>query len=342
MQQLAFVIRRLFHCLFVLLGLSVVIFIISRVVPGDPARMAVGYRASEEVAENMREYMHLSDPWAVQYGYWLRGALRGDFGKSLVTRRSVGEDIKQFFPATLELALFAGLVMSVGGISLGTLSAHHKDKWVDNLVRIIAYLGVVTPAFVFGVIFLLTFGFWLHLLPATGRLSEGITPPAVVTGLMTVDAVLAGDLAVFGDALKHLLMPGIALALAGLAQSARLTRATMSSNLTKDYIAAERALGISERLILWRFLLKPSLTPTVSILGLDFAALMGNAFLVELIFHWPGVSRYGVNAMLNKDLNAIAAVVLVLGLVFVTVNILVDLIVGALDPRIRLAAQRGE
>lgn len=342
MQWLSFVVRRTFQSLFVLLGLSVVIFIISRVVPGDPARMAVGYRAPERVVEHMREYMHLNEPLPVQYGYWLRGALSGDFGKSLVTRRQVVQDIKQFFPATFELALFAGLVMSIGGITLGTLSAHYKDRWVDNLVRIFAYLGVVTPAFVFGVIFLLAFGFWLHWLPSTGRLSQNITPPPTVVGLMIVDTLLAGDLEAFVDALRHLLMPGTALAMAGLAQSARLTRATMSSNLAKDYIAAERALGVSERLILWRFLLKPSLIPTVSILGLDFAATIGNAFLLELIFQWPGISRYGVSAMMHKDLNAISAVVLVLGLVFVTVNIAVDLIVGALDPRIRLAAQRSE
>lgn len=342
MKMLSFVFRRTLHSLFVLLGLSIVIFIISRVVPGDPARMAVGYRAPEWVVENMREYMRLNEPLPVQYGYWLRDALRGDFGKSLVTRRLVGEDIKQFFPATFELALFAGIIMAVGGITLGTLSAHHKDRWVDNLVRIFAYMGVVTPAFVFGIIFMLVFGFWLSWLPTLGRLSQDIIPPPVVTGLMTVDTLLAGDFEAFVDALKHLLMPGVALAMAGLAQSARLTRATMSDNLVKDYIAAERALGIPERVILWRFLLKPSLIPTVSILGLDFAATIGNAFLLEVIFHWPGISRYGVSAMLHKDLNAIAAVVLALGLVFVTVNIIVDLTVGALDPRIRLAAQRSE
>lgn len=342
MQQLRFVGQRLLQSVFVLLGLSIVIFVIARVVPGDPARMAVGYRAPERVVERMREYMHLNDPLPLQYGYWLSGALRGDFGESLMTRRDVGQDIRDFFPATLELALFAGIGMAIGGIALGTLSAHYKDKWVDNIVRVLAYLGVVTPAFVFGVIFLLVFSFWLGWLPATGRLSHDLVPPPQVTGLLTVDSLLARDLEVFVDASRHLLMPAAALAMAGLAQGARITRATMSGNLQKEYIAAERALGIPERLILWRFLLKPSLIPTVSILGLDFAATMGNAFLVELIFQWPGISRYGVNAMLHKDLNAISAVVLVLGMVFVVVNIMVDLVVGALDPRIRLAAQRSE
>jgi peptide/nickel transport system permease protein len=159
---------------------------------------------------------------------------------------------------------------------------------------------------------------------------------------MTVDSLLAGNLTAFFDALWHLILPGVALAMGGLAQEARITRATMSDNLTKDYIASARSLGIPERVIMNKFLLKPSLIPTISILGLDFAGTMSNAFLVELIFIWPGMSRYGINAMLRKDLNAIAAVILILGLVFVVVNILVDIVVAQLDPRIRLAPGRGE
>jgi peptide/nickel transport system permease protein len=159
---------------------------------------------------------------------------------------------------------------------------------------------------------------------------------------MTVDSLLAGRLDAFWDAAKHLIMPALALALGSLSQEARITRSTMADNLTKDYIAAERALGIPDRVVMGRFLLKPSLIPTVSIFGLDFAASFSNAFLVELIFNWAGLSRYGMNAMLRKDLNAISAVILILGVLFITVNILVDLIVGALDPRIRLQAARSE
>jgi peptide/nickel transport system permease protein len=323
-------------------GLSVVIFIISRIMPGDPARMAVGARAPQWAVDNLREQMHLDEPLISQYYYWLRDALRGDFGISLVTRRPVAEDVKEFFPATLELALFAGVIMGAGGILLGTLSARHKDKWIDNVVRIISYLGVVTPAFVFAILFLLLFGMTLEWMPTMGRLSPDITRPPPVTGLMTVDSLLAGDLAAFFDSLWHLVLPALALAMGGLAQEARITRSTMSDNLSKDYIAAERSLGIPENVIMRSFLLKPSLIPTISILGLDFAATLGNAFLVEMIFVWPGLSRYGINAMLRKDLNAIAAVILILGVVFIIVNILVDLVVARLDPRIRLAPGRGE
>ncbi len=342
MRSLSFILNRAIHSIFVLLGLSVVIFIISRVLPGDPARMAVGARAPDWVVDNLREQMHLNDSLPVQYGYWLTDAVQGRFGISLVTRRDVAHDIREFFPATFELALYSGLIMAVLGITLGAISAWHKDKWIDNVVRVISYLGVVTPSFVFAIIFLLIFGYALNWLPTLGRLSENVPHPPVVTGLMTVDSLLAGNFTAFWDAFKHLILPALALAMGSMAQQARITRSAMSDNLTKDYIAAERALGIPERAIMSKFLLKPSLIPTVSIMGLDFAATMSNAFLVELIFNWPGMSRYGINAMLRKDLNAIAAVILMLGIVFIVVNILVDIIVAQLDPRIRLRAEGGE
>ena len=342
MSFLTFLGRRAIHSVFVLFGLSVLIFIIARIMPGDPARMAVGPRAPQWVVDNLRQQMHLDEPLHIQYFYWLRDALRGDFGISLVTRRPVANDIKEFFPATLELALFAGFINGAGGIFLGAISAWHKDKWVDNVVRVISYLGVVTPSFIFAVLFLLVFGMALEWMPTMGRLSHEIARPPTVSGLLTIDSLLAGDFGAFLDAFWHLILPGVALALGGMSQEARITRSTMADNLTKDYIAAERSLGIPESVIMRSFLLKPSLIPTVSILGLDFAATIGNAFLVELIFNWPGISRYGINAMLRKDLNAISAVILVLGVVFILTNIAVDIVVARLDPRIQLGAGRSE
>jgi peptide/nickel transport system permease protein len=342
MSFFTFLVRRIIHSIFVILGLSIVIFVISRIMPGDPARMAVGARAPQWVVDNLREQMHLDEPLYAQYYYWLRDALHGDFGISLVTRRPVADDIREFFPATFELALLAGFINGAGGIFLGTVSARHKDKWIDNVVRVISYLGVVTPSFVFAVLFLLLFGMTLNWMPTMGRLSPEVSRPPLITGLITIDALLTGNLTAFFDALWHLILPALALAMGGLAQEARITRSTMSDNLTKDYIASERSLGIPEKVIMRKFLLKPSLIPTVSILGLDFAATLSSAFLVELIFNWPGISRYGINGMLRKDLNAIAAVILILGVVFIVVNILVDLIVAQLDPRIRLAPGRGE
>jgi len=337
-----FITRRLFQSIFVLFGLSILIFTIARVLPGDPARTALGARAPQEVIDRLRAEMHLDDPITVQYTYWLTDALHGDFGDSLVTRRSVTTDIAEFLPASLELVLFAGIITAIGGVVLGTVSAQHKDTWIDNLIRILSYAGVVTPAFIFAIVFLLIFGLALDWLPSIGRLSEGIPKPPAITGMITVDALLSGQFATFWDALQHLIMPAVALSLGSLAQEARITRSTMADNLTKDYIAAERALGIPDRVVMTRFLLKPSLIPTVSIFALDFAANLANAFLVELIFNWPGLSRYGVNAMLRKDLNAITAVILILGIIFIVMNILVDLVVSALDPRIRLRTARSD
>jgi len=342
MSMLNFLVRRIVYSVFVLLGLSIVIFIIARILPGNPARMAVGERAPQWVVDRITEQMHLNDPLPVQYYYWLRDAVQGDLGLSLVTQRPVWTDIKETFPASVELVALAGLLAAVGGIGLGTLSARYKDTWVDNVVRLFSYAGVVTPSFIFAIFFVLLFGWTLKWFPIIGRLSEGVAAPPLVTGLVTVDALLAGQFGTFLDALRHLVMPAVALAMGPIAQEARITRSSMADNMSKDYIAAERALGISEGTVMGRFLLKPSLIPTVSILGLDIASTFSIAFLVELIFNWPGLARYGMDSMMHKDLNSISAVILVLGAIFVTVNIVVDIIVAQLDPRIRLSAARSE
>jgi peptide/nickel transport system permease protein len=342
MSLLNFIVRRIIYSVFVLLGLSMVIFLIARAMPGDPARMAVGARAPQWVVDRLREQMHLNQPLVVQYGYWLGDAIRGDFGLSLITQRPVTTDIREFFPASLELVLFSGVLSALGGIGLGIISARYKDTWIDNAVRLFSYAGIVTPSFVIAILAILIFGFTLNWLPIIGRVSEKVPVPQVVTGLITIDSLLAGQFKTFLDAMWHLILPSLALAMGSIAQEARITRSTMADNLGKDYIASARALGIPERVVMGRFLLKPSLIPTVSILGLDIASTFSIAFLVELIFNWPGLARYGMTAMLNKDLNAISAVILVLGAVFVTVNILVDIIVAQLDPRIRLNAARSE
>jgi peptide/nickel transport system permease protein len=337
-----FLLRRILHSIYVLLGLSIVIFIIARLMPGDPARMAVGARAPQFVVDRIREQMHLNEPIFLQYAYWLRDAVQGDFGLSLVTQRPVITDVKEFLPASLELVFVAGLMAAIGGIGLGIISARYKDTWIDNVVRLISYAGIVTPSFIFAILFVLLFGFALKWFPIIGRLSEKVATPPLVTGFVTVDALIAGRIHTFVDAVGHLVLPALALAMGSIAQEARITRSSMADNLERDYIASARALGIPERTVMGRFLLKPSLIPTVSILGLDIAATLGVAFLVELIFNWPGLARYGMTSMLHKDLNAISAVILVLGFIFVVVNIIVDITVAYLDPRIRLRSARSE
>jgi peptide/nickel transport system permease protein len=339
MTLLKQIMKRLFHALFVIIGLSILIFTIARVMPGKPARMALGSRAPQFAIDNLRKQMHLDEPLYIQYFYWARGALNGDLGESLVTRRNVAEDIKEMFPASLELAIYSGVFMGIMGVILGTISGWYNNTWVDNIVRVFSYIGVATPSFVFAIFLMLIFCYGLEIFPTIGRIGPEFEAPPVVTGMMTIDALLAGNFPLFLNSLKHLFLPALSLSMGGMAQEARITRASFTDNSKKDFIAAERACGFPERTIMFKYLLKPSLIPTISIYGLDFAATLGNAFLIELIFNWPGLSYYGMTAMLSKDLNAVTATILVFGMVFVTVNIIVDLVVEYLDPRIRLRTQ---
>jgi len=336
-----FLLKRLLLSIFVIFGLSIVIFIIARVVPGDPARMALGPRAPEEVVQRLRKEMYLDKPLPEQYFYWIRGVLSMDFGRSLVTKRAVSEDIKEYLPATVELAIFAGILMVIFGILLGTLAARYKDTWVDNLIRTMSYFGVAIPAFVAAIIFMLLFGYYWPILPVLGRLSPGISYPTRITGLLTLDSLIQGNFVAFWDSFKHLILPSVALSLAHIFQDARITRSAMVDNMRKDFLPAERGYGIPEKVIMFKYLLKPSLIPTVSMMGMEFANIFANAFLVEMIFNWPGLSRYGINAMTNKDLVVISAVFVVFGTIFVVMNIIVDITLAFLDPRVRLSTSRG-
>jgi peptide/nickel transport system permease protein len=325
----------------VIFGLTIVIFIIARVVPGDPARLALGPRAPEEVVQRLRQEMYLDKPLPEQYFYWIKGVLSGDFGISLYTKRPVLVDIQESFPATMELVIFAGILMVIFAVLLGILAARYKDTWVDNLIRILSYFGVAIPSFVAAIIFMLLFGNYWPILPVLGRLSPGVSPPMRITGLFTLDSLIEGNFVTFWDAFKHLILPSVALSLGPLFQEARIVRSSMVENMHKEFLEAERGYGIPDRVIMFKYLFKPSLIPMVSVMGLDLAALFSAAFLVEMIFDWPGISRYGTLVMLNKDLNGISAVTIVLGTIFVIVNIIVDVIVALLDPRIRLGTNRG-
>jgi peptide/nickel transport system permease protein len=280
--------------------------------------------------------MNLDKPLVTQYLLWLKGAVRLNLGNSLQTRRAVVEDIGAYLPATMEIVVIAALFMITGGILLGIVSAKFSGKWPDGFVRIFSYLGIVSPAFIWAILLMLLWGYVIPIFPTTGRISMQFSPPPHVTGMYTVDYLLDGDFRGFADATSHLILPAVSLMLGGMAQAARMTRSSMLENAKKDYTLAEQAYGIPERKLLFKYLLKPSLIPTVSVLSLDIAALFGSAFLVENLFNYPGMSRYGLNAMLNKDLNAISGVVMVLGIIFIIVNISIDIMVAWLDPRIRL------
>lgn len=326
--------RRLGISLIVLIGVSMLIFLIARVIPGDPARIALGPNATAEQVANLRAEMHLDDPLVVQYGHFIADVARGDLGLSLYTNRPVTLDIAQFLPATLELVLVAGVIMVLGGLPLGVLAARHRGRWPDNLVRIFALLTVSAPSFVWAVILMLLFAFYLPLFPIAGRISD-VYEIERVTGFLTIDTLLAGNIAAFGNVLSHLVLPAVALALSGIGQAARLTRANMVETYDKPYIEMAQAYGFFPSRIARIYAFKPSLIPSLTIIGLDFAAMLGNAFLVEAVFAWPGLSRYGVAVILRKDLNAIMGTVLVIALTFLIVNIIVDLLIAFLNPRIR-------
>lgn len=333
-------IRRLGISLIVLIGVSILIFAIARIIPGDPARIALGPNATVQQIAKLRAEMHLDEPLLVQYGYFLADVIQGDLGTSLYTNRPVTLDIAQFLPATIELVLLAGVIMVGLGLPLGIVAARYRGRWPDHLVRVFALLTVSAPSFVWAVILMLLFAFYLPLFPIAGRISD-IYEIDRATGFLTVDTLLAGNIAAFGNVVSHLILPAVALALSGIGQAARLTRANMVETYQKPYIEMAQAFGFYPSRIARIFALKPSLIPSLTVIGLDFAAMMGNAFLVEAVFAWPGLSRYGVAVILRKDLNAIMGTVLIIALTFLIVNIIVDLMIAFLNPRIRYSTRTG-
>ncbi|MEM6610296.1 MAG: ABC transporter permease [Pseudomonadota bacterium] len=332
--------KRILTSLLVLLGVSVLIFGIARVIPGDPARVALGPNASQEAVENLRAELLLDQPIVIQYAHFLGNLLQGDLGQSLFTNRPVTTDIAEFLPATLELIFVAAIMMIGIGLPLGILAARYRGRWPDHAIRVFSLLGVSAPSFVWAIGLMLIFSFYLGWLPIAGRIDDSFDIVRV-TGFLTLDTLLAGNAAAFLDTLAHLALPSFALAFSGIGQAARLTRANMIETYEAPYIEMAEAYGFPERRIAARYAFRPSLIPSMTIIGLDLAALLGNAFLVEAVFGWPGLSRYGVQVILRKDLNAIVGTVLIIAAMFIIVNIIVDVLTVLLNPRIRYA-ERGK
>ena len=340
MEFLYFLTRRILWSLLVLIGLSMVIFVIARVMPGDPARMAMGPRASQEQVAELKARMGLDRPVLEQYVHYVAGLAHGDLGLSFLTKRPVNDDIAETFGATFELVLATITIAFVVGVPLGVVAAATRDGWIDNGARLFAILGAATPSFLLALLLQILAGYVLHMLPTTGRLSPDAGFAADLTGLMTIDSLLRGRLDVFGDALRHLLLPSLALSAATLGQIARITRASMIDVARQDYIEAGRAFGVPARVRVFKYMLRPAFVPPMTILGLEFASLIGNAFVVELVFGWPGMASYGVRTILQKDLNAVMGVVMVSGVFFVAVNLVIDVLVGFVDPRVRIRGTR--
>ena len=230
-------------------------------------------------------------------------------------------------------------MMVAFGLPLGIISARYRGSWIDNLVRMISLLGVSAPSFVWAVILMLLFAFFWPLFPIAGRITDTYTIQTI-TGFVFVDTLLSGDLNAFANAAWHIILPAFALALSGIGQAARLTRANMVETYDKPYIEMAQSYGFAEKRIATKYAFKPSLIPSMTIIGLDFAAMLGNDFLVEAVFAWPGLSRYGVAVILRKDLNAIVGTVLVISATFLIVNIIVDILIAFINPRIRFSTRQ--
>jgi peptide/nickel transport system permease protein len=328
--------KRFGTSLIVLIGVSILIFAIARVIPGDPARIALGPNATADAVAVLRDRLHLNENFLVQYGYFLNDLLHGDLGISLYTNRPVTTDIAQFLPATMELIIVSGLMMVALGLPLGILSARYRGTWIDHVVRLVTLLGVSAPGFVWAVILMLVFAYFISIFPIAGRISDSMTIPSV-TGFLMIDTLIDGNIKAFGDVVWHIILPAFALALSGIGQAARLVRSNMVETYDKPYIEMAEAYGFPEKRIANRYAFRPSLIPSLTIIGLDFAAMLGNAFLIEAVYAWPGLSRYGVAVILRKDLNAIVGTVLIISAVFLIVNLVVDLLVSIINPRIRLS-----
>jgi peptide/nickel transport system permease protein len=335
MSYFDYLIRRFLSTIPMVFGLSVLIFIMARVIPGAPARQALGPRASDEAVQQLREQMGLNDPIWVQYIDYMSGLARGDMGQSLVTNYNVAADIVQFFPATLELTTVAMLIAILVGVPLGVVAGLNKDATEDNVSRAFSFFAVSLPAFWAGILLQLVFAFQLDLLPATGRLGDIAYVPQEVSGLLLVDSLLALNFEAFASAAKHLVLPAVTLALAPIADIARMTRSSFIEEYNHDYVEGLRTHGLPGKLVAYKYVLRKSFAATLTIIGLDYGFLLGSAFLVEIVFSWPGMASYGVQAILQTDINAIVGVTLVIGVGFLFANFVVDVLYGVFDPRVR-------
>ncbi len=330
-----YLVRRIVLMFFVLWGVTFITFFLSRVVPGDPARQIAGPRANAETLANVREIYGLDKPLVEQYLSYTTGLLRGDLGTSFTTRRPVTADIGAFFPATIELALYALLFSTVVGLFLGIVGAL-RGGVVDRIVQIIAIGSLSVPAFWVAMLLQIFLYTGLGWFPFGGRLAIGAVAPPSVTGLFTIDSLLAGNLDLFLSSVHHIVLPAVTLALALAGVMARITRGAMLQVLDEDYVRTARSKGLPRARVLFRHSLRNALIAPVTVLGLNLGLLAGGVFLIETIFAWPGIGRYAFNAIANSDYNATMGVTLVVAVVYVGANLLVDLLYIVIDPRIRL------
>jgi peptide/nickel transport system permease protein len=331
----SYLLRRFALAGLMLFGLICLTFTISNIAPSDPAMLAAGPDAGRSQIEQARREYGLDKPLPEQFLRYVTDLARGEFGRSVATGRSVGRDLARYFPATLELCLLAMTIGLVFGISLGMLSALFKDRWLDHVTRIFAVSGIALPPFWFGLLLQLGFAVWLGWLPTSGRMGVSTEPGEPITGLLLIDAVLRGDAVLFGHSLSYILLPALVLSLPCLASILRVNRSEMVEALRADYITAARAHGVSPWRLVTVHALKNAMLPTLAIIGLRWGWMMSSTVLVETVFDWPGIGLYAVSSAIAGDFKPVMGVTLIVGLNFMLVNLVVDLLYGVLDPRLR-------
>ena len=335
MRFLAFLIRRVVGIAAVMIGVSVITFAISHVIPADPAIAALGDHATDEQIAAFRAEYKLDRPLPEQYLTYVSGVVRGDLGRSIRTRRAVADDLADSFPATLELSSAALLVSIIVGIPAGIWSAISRGRLPDVFVRMIALAGGSIPVFWLGLIVIGLFYYQLGWFPGGGRIDTFVSPPPTRTGLYVIDSLVAGDFAALRSSLVHLVMPALTLGYFSTAVVTRMTRSSMLEVLGQDYMRTARAKGLRERAIVVGHGLRNALIPTVTIIGLTFGSLLSGAVLTETIFSWPGLGRYATASAVSLDFPAVLGVTLLAAVVYPVANLVVDLIYYWLDPRIQ-------
>jgi peptide/nickel transport system permease protein len=318
----------------VLLGVSIVVFFMVRAIPGDPAQIMLGQQATQEQVQQVRENMGLDKPILVQYGLFLKDAVRGDLGDSTLTGRPVTTELLTRFPATLELTAFAMLIAILVGVPVGVISAVRQYSLLDKTTTVLALTGISMPIFWLAMILVVIFGVNLELLPFPGRLGP-TTAISAITGLVLVDSVLTLNFAGFWDGFLHLIMPALALGTIPMAVIMRMTRSSMLEVLNEDYVRTARAKGVVPWRVVFKHALRNAMLPTITVIGLQAGLLMGGAIITETIFSWPGIGLYAYQSVGNRDYPSIQGVVLYGALLFVLINLLVDVLYAILDPRVR-------
>ncbi|MDB4898183.1 MAG: dipeptide transport system permease protein dppB [Firmicutes bacterium] len=336
--MLGFILRRIAYSLVGLAGVVIITFFLSHILPGDPAQLAAGgMRARPEAVEAVRKQMGLDQPIPVQFGRYLAGLARGDLGRSIRTKQPVNKDLRRFMPATVELSVVAMLIVALLGIPFGVLAAVRRDGLIDQVIRVVSISAVSLPVFWFALLAQMLFYRQLQWLPVGNRLPLFADAPPGVTGLFLVDSVLAWDWLTFRDALLHLTLPAVVLATGSLAMVTRMVRGSVLDVLNLDYVRTARAKGLTERIVIFKHVLRNALVPVVTMLGLQFGTLLSGAVLAEVVFNWPGIGLYAVQSIVELDYQPILGVTILIGVAYVTINLLVDILYAKLDPRIRFS-----